>query len=100
MNNKSSTFDLLKKVLTQEDEEGRAPDFANCFFNRICQKKCGVDCNNHYTEGPEHWNMIGCMFSDRFACFNTEKDIRDFLIEIITNVDAGLYWNNGRWEAF
>ena len=87
---KGRIYENLRKVLYEEN--GYQEDFVNCFFNRMCQKICGVQCNEHYPEGPECKNMAGCFVMQ----FDT-KQAEDFLDEIFDKVDSGYLWDDG-WK--
>lgn len=88
---KKSIYNLLRKAL-RDGEDGYQEDFVNCFFNKMCQTICGVQCNDHYTEGPTHVNMAGC-----FIMQFDEKEADTFLCELFKMVDAGFIWADG-WK--
>lgn len=88
---KESIYKLLRKALYYGGD-GYQEDFVNCFFNKICQPICEVQCNNHYIEGPTHVNMAGC-FIMRFD----EKEAKAFLYEFFKMVDSGFIWDDG-WK--
>lgn len=87
---KESIYKNLRKVLYEEN--GYQKDFKNCFFNRMCQKVCGVQCKEHYIEGLTHVNMAGC-----FVMQYDENQAADFLKELIDMVDNRYIWDDG-WK--
>jgi hypothetical protein len=78
---------LIKKILNSDYEE----DFINYFFNLHCCRKCGVECNNHYIEGPELINMIGCL-----VWHYDERKIIEILNRIKQKCDRNYYWDK-KW---
>jgi len=82
-----TTYELIQKIISDDYQD----DFINYFFDRHCRPKCGVECNNHYIEGPEIKDILGCCI----LYFENEKLFINFAKKIIDNVDNGYAWEGG-----
>jgi len=76
-----SQIALIKEIIFNDEYQ---EDFVNYFFDRCCKPRCGVECNDHYMDGPEYNNMAGCLFG-----YFSEKEIIEMLHEIKNKIDDG-----------
>lgn len=53
-------WEMLRDYNAGIIDPGEGEDFVNWVFVNICKPNCGVICNDHYIDGPEFKNMIGC----------------------------------------
>jgi len=84
-----TTYELIQKIISDDYQEV----FINYFFDCYCRSVCGVDCNEHYTEGPEIKDILGCCILH----FKDEEKLRRILKKIIDRADNNYDWQQG-WK--
>lgn len=75
-------YEVLREIV---NDEGLAEDFVNSFFETDCVPECRVECNNHYTEGPELEVCIGCF---------VKKYMENEALKYLTKIAEENDWHN------
>lgn len=83
-----SVYDLLKEMIDSDYEEC----FVNWCFDNICRPDCDVECNEHYIEGPEIKNILGC-----FIMKYNNKDAYSILNILKQRFEKGYCWEDKKW---
>lgn len=86
---KLTAYELLQKLITDDYNE----DFINYFHDYYCIPECGVECNDHYIEGAEIKDILGCCILH----YTNEIDFVTMANTIIEKVNDDYYWNNKKW---
>jgi len=74
---------LIKKVTGEDYQE----DFINYFHSIYCIPEYGCECNEHYIEGADLKDILGCCIVK-----HSEKEAIDIINTVIDNVDKEYYW--------